>query len=166
MILRRKFRTLKYSTHGSGPRPQYLFHSKTIESTNRSDFTQSIEISQWPNLFLRFFAWCTPLTASPTPWSHTERTTSLRLSRSLLSRAMAKGLRSSRNKTNNSKLRSNVFGPAETARKERLSAKLIELASKPQPNPEQGTKMTDGEKGQHFLEPSPRTTDLSNSVGV
>ncbi|CAF9906404.1 major facilitator super transporter protein [Imshaugia aleurites] len=59
---------------------------------------------------------------------------------------MAKGLRSSRNKTNNSKLRSNVFGPAETARKERLSAKLIELASKPQPNPEQGTKMTDGEK--------------------
>ncbi len=43
---------------------------------------------------------------------------------------MAKSLRSSRNKTNNSKLRYKVFGPVEDARKERLSAKLLELASK------------------------------------
>lgn len=44
---------------------------------------------------------------------------------------MAKGLRSSRNKSNKSKLRSNVFGPTEAARKERLSAKLLELVSQP-----------------------------------
>ena len=44
---------------------------------------------------------------------------------------MARGLRSSRNKTNRLKLKSNVFGPAEAARKERLSAKLKSLASKP-----------------------------------
>ena len=44
---------------------------------------------------------------------------------------MAKGLRSSRNKSNKSKLRSCVFGPAEDARKERLSAKLLELAANP-----------------------------------
>ncbi|KAF6241569.1 hypothetical protein HO173_000280 [Letharia columbiana] len=59
---------------------------------------------------------------------------------------MAKGLRSSRNKANKSKLRSNVFGPAESARKERLSAKLIELASKIQSNPEEDLKMVDREK--------------------
>lgn len=48
---------------------------------------------------------------------------------------MAKGLRSSRNKANNSKLRSTVFSRGEDARKERLSAKLLELASKPKPKP-------------------------------
>ncbi|KAK4692515.1 hypothetical protein P7C71_g4704, partial [Lecanoromycetidae sp. Uapishka_2] len=56
---------------------------------------------------------------------------------------MAKGLRSSRNKANNSKLRSNVFGPAEDARKERLSAKLLELASKPKPEREDDALMID-----------------------
>ncbi|KAL9075094.1 MAG: hypothetical protein Q9161_001779 [Pseudevernia consocians] len=59
---------------------------------------------------------------------------------------MAKGLRSSRNKANKSKLRSHVFGPAEIARKERLSAKIIGLASKPQPKPDEYMKMADGEK--------------------
>lgn len=54
---------------------------------------------------------------------------------------MAKGLRSSRNKTNNSKLRSNVFGPVENARKARLSAKLLELATKPKPREDQDTRM-------------------------
>ena len=44
---------------------------------------------------------------------------------------MAKGLRSSRVKRNKSKLRSNIFGSVESSRKERLSAKLLELASKP-----------------------------------
>ena len=44
---------------------------------------------------------------------------------------MAKGLRSTQNKSNNSKLRSDVFGPIEDARKERLSAKLLELIAKP-----------------------------------
>ena len=46
---------------------------------------------------------------------------------------MAKGLRSSRNKANNRKLKAKVFGPVEDARKERLSAKLLELASQPRP---------------------------------
>ena len=64
---------------------------------------------------------------------------------------MAKGLRSSRNKANKSKLRSNVFGPVESARKERLSAKMIELASKSQPNLEQGMKMADEGKGRRLL---------------
>ncbi|KAL8737940.1 MAG: hypothetical protein Q9181_001203 [Wetmoreana brouardii] len=44
---------------------------------------------------------------------------------------MAKGLRSSVKKANRARLRSQVFGPVEEARKERLSAKLLEMASKP-----------------------------------
>lgn len=76
---------------------------------------------------------------------------------------MAKSLRSSRNKANKSKLRSNVFGPAEIARKERLSAKIIELASKLQSNREEGMKMADGEKGRRLSEMWPRATDISNS---
>lgn len=59
---------------------------------------------------------------------------------------MAKGLRSSRNKANNSRLRSKVFGPIESARKERLSAKLVELASKSQTTFRQDMNMTDGGK--------------------
>ncbi|KAI9741945.1 MAG: hypothetical protein M1834_000334 [Cirrosporium novae-zelandiae] len=49
---------------------------------------------------------------------------------------MAKGLRSSVKKFNKSKLRSNIFGPVEDARTERLSAKLLELASLPKPGKE------------------------------
>lgn len=77
---------------------------------------------------------------------------------------MAKGLRSSRNKANKSKLRSNVFGPAEIARKERLSAKLIELASKIQSNPEEDLKMADREKGWRLHERSLRTQEFSDFV--
>lgn len=47
--------------------------------------------------------------------------------------AMAKGARASTIKSNNAKLKANVFGPIETARTERLSAKLLELASAPKP---------------------------------
>ena len=43
---------------------------------------------------------------------------------------MAKGLRASTKKANRVKLRSRVFGPVEDARTQRLSAKLMELASK------------------------------------
>jgi len=46
---------------------------------------------------------------------------------------MAKGARSSVRKANNKKLKARVFGPVENARAERLSAKLIELASQPKP---------------------------------
>ena len=56
---------------------------------------------------------------------------------------MAKGLRSSRNKVNNSKLRSKIFGPVEDERKQRLSAKLLELASKPATKTEEDAKMVD-----------------------
>ncbi len=56
---------------------------------------------------------------------------------------MAKGLRSSRNKVNNSKLRSKIFGPVEDERKQRLSAKLLELASKPAGKAEEDAKMVD-----------------------
>ena len=68
---------------------------------------------------------------------------------------MGKGLRSSRNKSNKSKLRSDVFGPAEHARKERLSAKLIELASDPQPKSKdikEGMKLTAEDRGWYLFE--------------
>lgn len=48
---------------------------------------------------------------------------------------MAKGARASSHKANNQKLKANVFGPIETARTERLSAKLLELASQPKLKP-------------------------------
>ncbi len=47
---------------------------------------------------------------------------------------MAKSARASKIKSNNSKLKTRVFGPVETARTERLSAKLLELASQPRPS--------------------------------
>ncbi|KAK5654152.1 hypothetical protein OQA88_7583 [Cercophora sp. LCS_1] len=46
---------------------------------------------------------------------------------------MAKSSRSSVIKSNNQRLKRNVFGPVEAARAERLSAKLLELASQPKP---------------------------------
>ena len=46
---------------------------------------------------------------------------------------MAKGARASSIKTNNAALKKKVFGPVETSRTERLSAKLLELASQPKP---------------------------------
>lgn len=46
---------------------------------------------------------------------------------------MAKGARNSNLKANNKKLKARVFGPVETARAERLSAKLMELAAQPKP---------------------------------
>ncbi|OCK97995.1 uncharacterized protein K441DRAFT_545089 [Cenococcum geophilum 1.58] len=46
---------------------------------------------------------------------------------------MAKGLRSSVKKSHRTRLRSRVFAPVEDARTERLSAKLLELASQPRP---------------------------------
>ncbi|PMD49248.1 uncharacterized protein K444DRAFT_622822 [Hyaloscypha bicolor E] len=48
---------------------------------------------------------------------------------------MAKGARASTKKANHQKLKSRVFGPVESARTERLSAKFLELASQPKPQP-------------------------------
>lgn len=53
---------------------------------------------------------------------------------------MAKGARASTIKANNAKLKAKVFGPVETARTERLSAKLLELASAPKPLREEDEK--------------------------
>jgi hypothetical protein len=47
---------------------------------------------------------------------------------------MAKSSRASNKKANNVRLKSGVFGPVEDARTERLSAKLLELASQPRPS--------------------------------
>jgi hypothetical protein len=47
---------------------------------------------------------------------------------------MAKSQRASTTKANNAKLKSKVYGPVETARMERLSAKLLELAAQPRPS--------------------------------
>ncbi|KAF1939321.1 hypothetical protein EJ02DRAFT_424970 [Clathrospora elynae] len=46
---------------------------------------------------------------------------------------MAKGLRSSSRKANNTKLRERVFAPVEKARAERLHAKLLEAIQQPKP---------------------------------
>lgn len=46
---------------------------------------------------------------------------------------MAKSSRASTRKANNQRLKKNVFGPIESERAQRLSAKLLELASQPKP---------------------------------
>ena len=46
---------------------------------------------------------------------------------------MAKSSRASSRKVNNRRKATSVFGPAEIARNERLSQKLLELARQPKP---------------------------------
>ncbi|KAG9242410.1 hypothetical protein BJ878DRAFT_515682 [Calycina marina] len=58
---------------------------------------------------------------------------------------MAKGARASTIKSNNSKLKSKVFGPIETARTKRLSAKLLALASQPSPKVKEAEGEIDAE---------------------
>ena len=53
---------------------------------------------------------------------------------------MAKSQRSSVTKANNQRLKKNVFGPVEAARQQRLSARLLEIASQPKPLPEKEMK--------------------------
>lgn len=64
---------------------------------------------------------------------------------------MAKGARASVRKANNARLKQNVFGPVETARMERLSAKLLELVAQPKPKPaEEDTDIAmAAEEGRH-----------------
>ncbi|OTB06914.1 hypothetical protein M426DRAFT_318622 [Hypoxylon sp. CI-4A] len=54
---------------------------------------------------------------------------------------MAKSARSSTRKSNNQRLKANVFGPIEAARAERLSAKLLELAAQPKPEAPESSEM-------------------------
>ncbi|KAI1180216.1 hypothetical protein F4777DRAFT_574498 [Nemania sp. FL0916] len=49
---------------------------------------------------------------------------------------MAKSSRASSRKANNQRLKARVFGPVETERNARLSAKLLELAAAPKLKPE------------------------------
>ncbi|KAH8683312.1 hypothetical protein BGZ60DRAFT_399885 [Tricladium varicosporioides] len=56
---------------------------------------------------------------------------------------MAKGARASVRKANNVRLKTQVFGPVENARMERLSAKLLELAAQPKPTREDITMDTE-----------------------
>ena len=63
---------------------------------------------------------------------------------------MAKSSRASSRKANNQRLKKNVFGPIESARAERLSTKLLELAAQPKPkeagkeNEMEGLEAADG----------------------
>lgn len=59
---------------------------------------------------------------------------------------MAKSSRASTTKANNQLLKAKVFGPVESARQERLSAKLLELASQPKPVPEKEMKDAEEER--------------------
>ncbi|KAM0281329.1 hypothetical protein ACHAQH_003597 [Verticillium albo-atrum] len=58
---------------------------------------------------------------------------------------MAKSARASTRKANNRRLKQNVFGPVESARTERLSAKLLDLAAQPKPQKEQDVVAMDVE---------------------
>lgn len=68
---------------------------------------------------------------------------------------MAKGLRSSVKKANKARLRAEVFGPAELARKERLSAKLLELAVIPSVESSKKSDQMDLDIGQRMLDAPP-----------
>ncbi|KAM7223612.1 Protein of unknown function (DUF2423) domain containing protein [Rhypophila decipiens] len=59
---------------------------------------------------------------------------------------MAKSARSSQIKTNNQKLKKNVFGPVEEARTARLSARLLELASQPKAQKDVEMQVVEGEE--------------------
>jgi hypothetical protein len=59
---------------------------------------------------------------------------------------MAKSSRASSKKFNNQRKAATIFGPAEAARQERLSAKLLELARQAKPEPAE--MKIDGEFGQ------------------
>lgn len=63
---------------------------------------------------------------------------------------MAKGARASTKKANNVRLKAGVFGPVESARNERLSAKLLELASQPKPRKEDVVMEVEGTISDRF----------------
>ena len=69
---------------------------------------------------------------------------------------MAKGLRARSNKVNKQNLRSKVFRHVEEERKQRLSAKLLDLASNP---PEKGMSASEksNNEGTHAPCASPRS---------
>ena len=81
---------------------------------------------------------------------------------------MAKSARSSSTKRNRSNLRAKVFGPASDARIERLSAKLMEIASTPKPD-RQDTTMDVDKPESTLKDPSAEkatTTEMDVDNGV
>ncbi|MCJ1395257.1 major facilitator super transporter protein [Xylographa bjoerkii] len=85
---------------------------------------------------------------------------------------MAKGLRASTKKANRVKLRSRVFGPVEDARTQRLSAKLLELASKPRPRKDEDVGMeedaavADPKQPEKHTESDPRATQPEEDMDI
>ena len=82
---------------------------------------------------------------------------------------MAKSSRSSAVKKNNQRLKKHVFGPIEAARNERLSAKLLELASQPKPprtemEVEQDGTFTPAPDPPHLINKSTALTDTSTPL--
>ncbi|KAL7945737.1 hypothetical protein V8C42DRAFT_321435 [Trichoderma barbatum] len=61
---------------------------------------------------------------------------------------MAKSSRSSSKKFNNQRKAAAIFGPAEAARQERLSAKLLELAKQAKPEPAEMKIDEDGDNAE------------------
>lgn len=68
---------------------------------------------------------------------------------------MAKSARASAVKKNNQRLKKKVFGPVESARNERLGAKLLELANQPKPP---RTEMEVEQRGKSTVAPSTKDT--------
>lgn len=73
---------------------------------------------------------------------------------------MAKSQRASTRKRNNANLRTKVFGPAQDARLERLSAKLQEIANTPKPETEKKMEVDSEEQ-----EPSAEDAALEQEKG-
>lgn len=64
---------------------------------------------------------------------------------------MGRSARSSALKNNNQKLKKNVFGPVETLRTARLSARLLEIAAQPKPQKDVEMAPVDGGKLSRYL---------------
>ncbi|CAK7265025.1 hypothetical protein SEPCBS119000_001300 [Sporothrix epigloea] len=79
---------------------------------------------------------------------------------------MAKSARASSRKNNNQKLKKNVFGPVESARTERLSAKLMELVAQQLPVKEDKTDENAMEEGNEEANPSSQLEDVASAMEV
>jgi hypothetical protein len=80
---------------------------------------------------------------------------------------MAKGLRSSVKKSNRTKLRARVFQPVESARAERIHAKLLEIVRQPKPEAPKKAEMEvdsveEGRTQRLFQKPSMTPTNAEN----
>ncbi|CAK7564240.1 MAG: hypothetical protein SEPTF4163_002127 [Sporothrix epigloea] len=79
---------------------------------------------------------------------------------------MAKSARASSRKNNNQKLKKNVFGPVESARTERLSAKLMELVAQQIPAREEKTDENAMEEGNEEPNPSDQLEEEASAMEV